>query len=438
MSNGTPVRTFNMQLSPNFKAPLDARTVGSIGDRPTQLYDGLIRYEYDSASFVYAKQVNGEWTWQKLLSLNDINDIKSILYSTPTYTGIYSLDQRLINYNTDWTTRQGDITTIKSLLVDLDAALRQFKSNLTSGNYTNTQTVDARLNSLENGAIGSPVNALIATVNDFNSKLATIQSWVTSDVTYTNAYSIDARLSEIEYQVDPLNTRQQQILDNINTANVDLQTINNAISTLQTTVNGLSTTAASQTSQLSTLRINNDAFIRDLQNQYDELRLWGDELSTLLDTTFHPTMAFYRFTGNLDIYVLSSNSGFNNNAYGPWINEFNGLGVTLFTAGSYWWKMPSNGIYEVVVIFESMSQTVNANGRSRIAVTVQNGASYSTVAEAYGFNEWNGGGYNRRQSSVLIDFTYHVTDYENTSFLTKIIDLNGRVMNWSIKFIRWA
>lgn len=72
MSNGVPSRSFNMQLVPNYAAPLDARSVGaSASDRPTVLlYDGLLRYEIESGQFVYAKKVNNVWTWQPLLFLD--------------------------------------------------------------------------------------------------------------------------------------------------------------------------------------------------------------------------------------------------------------------------------------------------------------------------------------------------------------------------------
>lgn len=68
MSSGVPNRIFNMQLIPNFPGPLDARSIGrGASDRPTiNLYDGLLRYEDAAGVFVYARYVNGEWTWRTL------------------------------------------------------------------------------------------------------------------------------------------------------------------------------------------------------------------------------------------------------------------------------------------------------------------------------------------------------------------------------------
>ena len=149
-------------------------------------------------------------------------------------------------------------------------------------------------------------------------------------------------------------------------------------------------------------------------------------------------MAFFRFAGVVERYMLNAATGFYDNSFGPWIMQTNVLGASFFTAGAHWWKMPLAGVYEIVVTFESMAQQSNQNGRSRVAVMVQNGTSYSLLGEGFGFNEWNDGGYKRRQCGIVLDMVYTITNPDSVSFLTKIIDLNGKVMNWSIKFIHWA
>lgn len=70
-----------MQLVPNYAGPLDPRATGksTSNDRPTELlYNGLIRYETDSNTFVFVHQINDTWVWQPLTSYTMLVDDTAI------------------------------------------------------------------------------------------------------------------------------------------------------------------------------------------------------------------------------------------------------------------------------------------------------------------------------------------------------------------------
>ena len=81
---GVPTRNFNFQLVPNYAGPLDPRALGSSTDRPTTLlYEGLIRYETNSGTFVYVSKVNNNWVWKPLTfdrNILSVSDTKVDIY----------------------------------------------------------------------------------------------------------------------------------------------------------------------------------------------------------------------------------------------------------------------------------------------------------------------------------------------------------------------
>lgn len=441
MSNiGVPVREFNMQLVPNFSGPLDARTAGeSAADRPAQIYEGLIRYESALGYFVYATKVNEEWTWKSLVSKQDFDDIKQMLYTSTNYTSSLSLDQRLINYDREWEEFQTNIASYSSMVNELLNQLKVFQASVvtTPGVYANSKTIDERLKTLEAVYIQPSVATLQTTVNELMAKVDLAMSWICTD-NYSGEVPIDQRLYVLEVYATNLYDRTSEILNNIDTADASLNNAISQLNALYSQVNSLSNSVTSGLSALSNLQAQAVTTFQTLTAQYNTLKSQGDTLTATINNTFLPRMAFFRFTGVVERYTLNAATGFYDNSFGPWLMQTNVLGVSFFTAGAHWWKMPLAGVYEIVVTFESMAQQSNQNGRSRVAVMVQDGTSYSLLGEGFGFNEWNNGGYQRRQCGIVLDMVYTITNPDSVSFLTKIIDLNGKVMNWSIKFIHWA